>query len=178
MKKCSMIYFIFLLALIFPISAQAQPAKNAVRALEKLETRCESGLSYQDYSMAVVNTKLPVNFYLESLESSNNEALTTSIKKAMSHYEFVERAWRDAISNGGNPTPFSEGMELEIIERYPMIDKTVSEGGARQNNRILMKETVFAIIWDSASRELKKATLLLDKDASKTAPRQGLGIPF
>ena len=60
MKKCSMIYFIFLLALIFPISAQAQPAKNAVRALEKLETRCESGISYQDYGIAIVNAKLPV----------------------------------------------------------------------------------------------------------------------
>ena len=178
MKKCSAIYFVFIISLIFPISAHAQPAKNAVRALEKLETRCESGLSYQDYSMAVVNAKLPVNFYLESLESSNNEALTTSIKKAMSHYEFVERAWRDAISNGGNPTPFSEGMELEIIERYPMTDKSVSEGGARQNNRILRKETAFAIMWEAASGELKKAILLLDKEASKTAPKQGPGIPF
>ena len=96
----------------------------------------------------------------------------------MSHYEFVERAWRDAISNGGKTTPFSEEMESEIIGRYPMTDKFVSEGGARQNNRILMKETVFAIIWEAASRELKKATLLLDKDASKAGPKQGLGIEF
>jgi len=178
MKKCSIIYFIFIISLIFPISAHAQSVKNAVRALEKLETRCESGMSYLDYSIAVANAKLPVNFYLESSESSMNEALTASVKKAMTHYEFVESAWRDAIANGGTPTPFSEGMELEIIGRYPMTDKSISEGGARQNDRILMKEKVFAIIWEAASGELKKTTLLLDKEGSKMAPKRGLGIEF
>ena len=178
MKKCLIISFVFIISLIFSISAHAQSAKNAVRALEKLETRCESGVSYQDYSIALMNTKLPVNSYLEISKSSNNSALAASIKEVMAHYEFIGKAWQDSNSNGGNQTPFSEGMELEIIGRYPITDKSISEGGARQNNRTLMKETVFVIIWGAASSELKKAKLLLDKDASEPGLKQGFGIEF
>ena len=178
MKKCLIISFVFIISLIFSISANAQSAKNAVRTLEKLETRCESGVSYQDYSIALMNAKLPVNSYLESPGSSNNSALADSIKKIMAHYEFVGRAWQDANSNEGNPTPFSAGMELEIIGRYPITDKPISEGGARQNNRTLMKENVIMIIWGVASGELKKAKLLLDKDASERGLKQGFGVEF
>jgi hypothetical protein len=178
MKKCLIISFVFIVSFISLISAHAQSAKNAIRVLEKLETRCYSGVSYQDYSIALVNTKLPVNFYLESSESSDNPALAASIKKVMAHYEFVGMAWRDANSNGESPSPFSKGMESEIIGRYPITDKSISEGGARQDNRTLMKETAFVIIWGAASGELKKATLLLDKESSRPGLKQGFGIEF
>ena len=178
MKKCLIISLIFIILLIFSISAHAQSAKNAVRALEKLETQCESGISYQDYRIALMNAKLPVNSYLEGSGSSNNPALADSIKKVMAHYEFVGIAWQDANSNEGNPTPFSAGMELEIIGRYPITDKSIPEGGARQNNRALMKEHVFVIIWGAASSELRKAKLLLDKDASERGLKQGFGVEF
>jgi hypothetical protein len=69
-------------------------------------------------------------------------------------------------------------MELEIIGRYPITDKPISEGGARQNNRTLMKENVIMIIWGVASGELKKAKLLLDKDASERGLKQGFGVEF
>jgi len=37
---------------------------------------------------------------------------------------------QDANSNEGNPTPFSAGMELEIIGRYPITDEDpISEVG-------------------------------------------------
>ena len=178
MKKWSIFHFMFIISLIFPISVHAQSSQSAVRGLEKLRTQCESGISYQDYKIAVMNAKRPVNFYLESSESSRNATLVTAIKKVMSHYEFVERVWRDAISNEGKATPFSEGMELEIIGRYPITDKSIPEGGARQSNTTLMKETVIVIIWGTASGELGKVALLLDKEASKTVPGQGLGIGF
>ena len=96
----------------------------------------------------------------------------------MAHYEFVGRAWQDANSNEGNLTPFSEGMELKIIGRYPITDKSISEGGARQNNRTLMKETVFVIMWGAASNELRKARLLSDKDAPKSGLKKGFGMEF
>ena len=178
MKKCLIISFGFIISLIFSISVHAQSAKNAVRALEKLETQCESGVSYQDYRIALINAKLPVNSYLESPRSSNNSALTDSIKKVMAHYEFVGRAWQDANSNEGNPTPFSASMESEIIGRYPITDKSISEGGARQNNRTLMKETVFVIMWGAASNELRKTRLLSDKDAPKSGLKKGFGMEF
>jgi hypothetical protein len=178
MKNCAIISFIFIISLIFSIPAHAQSAKNAVVALEKLETRCDAGVSYLDYNIALANAKIPVNFYLEGPEYSRNEALAASIKKVMSHYEFVGRAWRNAISNGGNPTLFSAGMESEIVGKYPITDKSVSEGGARLSNGTLMKETVFAIIWGTASSELRKVSLLLDKEASKSVPNRGLGIDF
>jgi hypothetical protein len=177
MRKLSIVILTFIFTLM-AVPTHAQSAKNAVRVLEKLETQCESGVSYQDYKIALMNTKLPVNFYLEGSGSSNNLALADSIKKVMAHYEFVGIAWQDANSNEGNPTPFSAGMELEIIGRYPITDKSIPEGGARQNNRTLMKEPVFVIIWGAASSELRKAKLLLDKDASERGLKQGFGMEF
>jgi hypothetical protein len=74
--------------------------------------------------------------------------------------------------------PLVQGMESEIIGRYPITDKSISEGGARQNNRTLMKETVFVIMWGAASNELRKTRLLSDKDAPKSGLKKGFGMEF
>jgi hypothetical protein len=178
-KECMRKLSIVILAFIFTfmaVSTYAQSAKGAVMTLEKLEARCASGISYLDYRNALVNAKFSVNLYLESPKSSKIEGLTASIRKVMAHYEFVGRAWQDALSNGGNSILFSEGMELEIVGRYPTTDKPSSEGGARLDNRILMIEAI-RIIWGVASDELKITKSLSDKEYSGPE-KQGVGIEF
>ncbi len=63
-------------------------AKNAVRALKKLEARCQAGISkISDYSAALGDAKFEVNMFVESSESNDFESLKSSIMQTMKHYD-------------------------------------------------------------------------------------------
>jgi len=57
--------------------------------------------------------------------------------------------------------PLVQVWNLEIIGRYPITDKPISEGGARQNNRTLMKENVIIDNMGSCFRRVEKSKTII-----------------
>jgi hypothetical protein len=71
----------------------AQSAKDAVRALQKLQARVESGISYRDYGLALGDARFDVNLFLQSPQAKN-EKLKASIRRAMEHYQMARTVWQ------------------------------------------------------------------------------------
>ncbi len=160
--KRALIFWVFLI-LISNI-AHAQSAKEAIMGLKKLEARCQSGISYRDYSNAVADAKFPVNLFLESSTSKNNKELSTSISKAMLHYEMAGAFWNNKFSIWEYSV--SKDSEEEIIKIYPEADKDAQNNGARMNyngHNHMVVDFLLPVVWREASKELDNATKLYAK---------------
>jgi len=162
-----------------PTSALAESAKQAVRALKKLEARCQVGISYKDYGAVLGDAKFEVNLFLEGLEAKKRPRLAESVDKVMGHYEFAETVWRHKFTGGRG---VRETISLEsdlgqaILKFYPTANKDFKEGGAlvtfekfsskyyeRTEYTAIFVDAVLPIIWKEASDELKKTTSLLSE---------------
>ena len=172
MKKYFFISLVFVVAITISIPVYAQSAKDALMGLKKLQTRCEAGISYRDYSNAVADAKFPVKLFLESSDANKSPELIESIIKVMKHYEFAGMVWQNAFSNSALRGSLTKPMENVIIKQYPRADKDIKEGGAHSKDYgldFLLKEAVFAIIWDEASKELDNSTKLFAKTEETTS---------
>ena len=145
------------------ITAYAQSAKEAIMGLKKLEARCQSGISYRDYSSALGEAKFPVNLYKESKEASKNIKLTESILRAMGHYERAGSYWSYKFSIW--ELGVNKDSEKGIIEIYPDADKDAYHDGARttsqtiSGNRMLV-DFLLRVVWREAGKELANASNL------------------
>ena len=148
-----------LLVSLLPDVTYAQSAKEAFRALEKLEARCHKGILYQNYRSGLGDARSEVNLYLKSPQAAENNGITNSIRKVMSHYDFANEVWfadirmkatRSYLGSKGEPGQ-------EALRRYPIANKNYKEGGALSGPRenVILVECLLPIIWNEASEELK-----------------------
>ena len=137
----------------------AQSAKEAFGTLKELGARCQvKGMSYQDYRSGLADARSEVNLYLKSPQAAENNGITDSIRKVMSHYEFANDVWfadirmkamRSYLGSKGEPGQ-------EALRRYPMANKNYREGGALSGpDGVVLVEYLLPIIWNEASEELK-----------------------
>jgi hypothetical protein len=141
-----------------------QPAKEAVMALKNIQSRCEMGISYKDYSPALAEVKIPVSLYLESTESKNTPNLSEALKMAIIHYDNAQKVWDDKYSGDKVRnyicSTFSPTLYDRMKKNYPDIKVT-------ENSFIISSIPCFNIdeallvIWSKAASEVKKASDLL-----------------
>ena len=75
---------VFLVMLFWSVGlAYGQSAKEAFKALKKVEARVETGVSYKDYPQVIADAKAEVNMFLEGKEAKKIPQFTEHIKKAM-----------------------------------------------------------------------------------------------
>lgn len=154
----------------------ADTTKDAVMALKKLEARCQSGISYRDYSGALADAKFPVNVFLESKESRKNTNLTDSISTAIRHYEFAGKIWHIRISADRSSLEHDEYMlshagfininstlGLEITEIYP---QAKHQAGSEDYYSI---DLLLPLIWHEGSKELANTSKLYTGTEEDTA---------
>lgn len=188
------IFFVFVCG-----HAYAQSAKEAVMALKRLEARVQAGISYRDYGPALGEAKFPVNMYIESLDAKKTTELSGLIEKTMFHYEQAAFVWKEKIKgpyryldyNSVDPkykelykaSVIEQNFFRQLVEEYPEANKFIKDGGALDtdasdkgkdiNNlkygRVLNLNYLFPMIWKRASQDLNKASILLNKEATKAA---------
>lgn len=177
MKK---IIFLSLLILLFIVPASyAQSAREAVKALKRVEARVDMGISYNEYLLAVADARVEVQMYLESQEARQKVELTNLIKKILDHYETAREVWRNKVSRTQDiGTVFGhliclnddpEGaLGRRLLKRYPKADRPVDHGGALTNSdhkkdrcQEVLVDNLIHIIWQEASGDLLKATRML-----------------
>jgi len=186
--------------LLFPSLVFAQSAKDAIRALKKLEARCQVGIAYVDYSPALGDAKFEVNMFLETQEAKqkpdfnlSGKSLTTynllasSIQKTMEHYEYAQEAWQ--MKFGGyeyrDSIRHDDGKAKLILLLYPEADKPFYEGGVivEINSHVWGKvkavdiSMMIGFIWNEASKELDKAMGLLRTSVNPVAPQEEKAAP-
>jgi hypothetical protein len=148
----------------------AQSAKDAVRALKKLEARCQAGISYRDYGPALGDAKFEVNLFRDSREAAVSPELALRVEKAMIHYEDAATAWRQKFHswNHFGMLKADETVAKIMLENYPVMNKQRGEGGAMYPRKdgvadYLDIDDMVKVIWTEAGGELKKAMILLQE---------------
>lgn len=87
-----------MICLLLPSVCIAQSAKDAVRALKKVDAKCKVGTTLKDYLNAVADAKFEVDLFLKSKEAQKNQYITGAIQSAMSLYENAGRRWMSGNS--------------------------------------------------------------------------------
>lgn len=180
-NKLSLLLFsIFIFSI--PSVCFSQSAKDALKALKKLEAKTQVGISYRDYSPALGDAKYEVNLYIEGDEKYKNKEFKSAIIEAMNLYEYANTIWfakftREA-SHGfiiiDDPALSTSKMIADdYFSRYPEDRKDESEGGVLSNELGGKMHVGVAVgkIWGRASKELDKASKLLPTDSPKKPKR-------
>jgi hypothetical protein len=97
MKKYVAVVSISFLLIALPHIAFGQSAKEAIKALKKLEARVQVGIPYIDYVRVLGETQFEVNQFLESPEAKKDAALSSSIEWCLYRYRSAHSMWEFAI---------------------------------------------------------------------------------
>lgn len=181
-KRSLFIIGSILLLVAIPSIVSAQSAKDALRALSKLQAKTEVGISLRDYRNELGDVKFEVDLFLKSKEAGKNTELANHIKKAMYTYLDALRVWDSEYGIDGEFQFLDIESEFgkELIEKYPDAKKDILQGGAIFNLKDLLKEgaeipddlkkqvighdVMLRIIWAKASKEIDLATQILAEE--------------
>jgi len=140
-------------------SASAQSANDALVALKMLETRCETGISYRDYSAALAEAKFPVRLFIESGQAEGQPQVIDALNRAIEHYEFAGRLWNARFTAGNSDRYLSGGfirpktaLGILLKEKYPEVP--IME-------KLYPIDLALPHIWAHASSQLRTASEIL-----------------
>jgi hypothetical protein len=155
---------IFLLILLFPIMAFSQSAKDAYKALKKIEAQTKTGINFASYRNALVDAQLEVELFIESPEASKKKKLSRHLKNALDAYQAANQLWEEKIADYDPEYPWVEISYKTLINyyrKYPFLDQNF-EGGIYNQNMISGKIITSEItinrciqsLWNEAAKEL------------------------
>jgi hypothetical protein len=150
-----------LLIVSFAHICLAQSATDAVKALQKLQAKVESGTNYDNYTSALGDARFEVKSFQNSPEAKKYSELAESINKTMDHYQMAADMWRRTFEGPCRVDCVEE--RNQVAKDYPEISSTVLK---EDSMRSLWKQGV-QISWKRASAELDKALTLLPKKPVK-----------
>ena len=163
--------------IIYPGIAFSQSSKSVVISLNKLESKTEIGISFQDYSRSLGDINYEVKTFLNSKESKTKPKLAESIQMVMTHYVNAKKVWegesldnqyffglpvRSEDNDGGihytSPEIDNNSFTAYLLKSYPEMAKTYE---MNKDTKGILVGDVIRIIWKAASLELKKTNTIL-----------------
>jgi hypothetical protein len=157
--------------------ALGQTANDAIEVLQKLSSRCETGISYKEYSAAVGEANFKVKSYLENPESGKNPKLKESVQKTWGHFLMAKEVWNlrfarvgvavipELLTPGKGFTGESDKATMaQLISAYPELSQKRLSGGS------LALTDVVPVAWSYAAKELSFASRLLALQPEKKQP--------
>jgi hypothetical protein len=179
---------LFLIILSYSGISIGKLSNDTYLALKKLEAKTQVGISYKDYKVFLGDTKFAVNVFLEGKGARVNPQFSEHIKRAMEFYEKAGEIWDIKMKTIKNPDKydgiFSDTEPGRLIKTiYPKAKEKIYHDeitlpnidSMKSNPRNTKWETfkfqtptyyiteVINEIWKDASRELKKASYLLEQ---------------
>jgi Sec-independent protein translocase protein TatA len=163
--------------------AYGQAAKDAIKAVKKLEAKVESGTSYKKYREDLGDANAEVKLFLESKAAKKDPALAQSLKKIMENYQDAANLWKTIADHPARApyfqpdeklTPTSEEQwHVNLVEtsqrmfkKYP---KAYDKLRVQRTSTFMGKTSSFpkeislneflSVIWTEASNEVKKLSL-------------------
>jgi hypothetical protein len=148
------------------INCFAQSAKEAVKALQKLQAKVETGISFQDYFRALGDTKFEVDLFLRSVrpESTNEQLLKLAgqIQSAHLDYQSAGSIWDLQITGVSAGVFPSQGIRIKSIENYKW---SYPELGYLKryplHSDCVFIEDVLRVIWKHAIKNTEEAITII-----------------
>jgi uncharacterized protein YneF (UPF0154 family) len=154
-----------------PVS-ESQTAKEAIKALKKLEAKTQVGISYQDYAPALGDALFEVKTFLESPDAAKMPQLSESLKKVMECYSYAKGFYDIWVEvkclEIKNPEFRKSTVEWvkQVMITYPELSEAIwKREGDRCNPGRMSMEMAISILWRKGSGELERATNLLSQSS-------------
>jgi hypothetical protein len=184
-KKLLALLPAILIMVSFPDLARGQSAREAVNALKKLKIKCERGISYSNYPLALADAKLEVRRFIEGKEAAQNPLLVVRLDQIIELFEEARLTWglkfrktntrADRFHRGGLLT-FADEEDKAIwstfLTAYPEADKAIGAGGVVVNGQSASVDAMVRFIWSRAAKELAEAENLLPGSGIKPKPKE------
>ncbi len=132
-------------------SGQRDAANAALKALRKVASATEVGISYQQYGDLLIETKATVNEALLVLPEGD---LKKSLGAAMDAYADAREAWRVKID--GKQLDASESPGKILIPKYSLATQRLSSG-ATVTGTHADPDSAIQLIWQAAGKEIAGA---------------------
>jgi hypothetical protein len=165
---------VILLCLALPHAVFGQSAKEAIRALKKVEAGVQVGITYQDYLAALRNAQFEVNLFLESPEAISKPELAKSIKEVMDLYLAASSIWKmDFIKvSGGSYESFESYLNSDEYKKAQAKSIALFLEWVQKKKEFIKNYKTLPddreTLWLGASFELKNAMSLLNDSNKKT----------
>lgn len=145
-----------------------ESAKNAYKALKKLEARCDAGISYKDYAPVLGEARFEVNMFLDSTDAKKFPEIINSLTKALEHFTFVKSMW-DIKFRGSAVENFVRLDSRDgniFLMNYPDATSDMKDGGATMyanyaQARVIYIDAAISFILNEASNELETSKKLI-----------------
>jgi len=152
---------------VAPIGAdEMKAAKEAIQALEALQSVVSSGVSYRDYGPRKADTRIIVDRFLNEYKEN---PVADAIAEAMAHYEAAGSFWKIYFSDNGmthrNNILLSDETEVKYyLNLYPEIktkmDEIMSQLNEKESHYVSLS-VALSVIWGKAGEAINKARSIL-----------------
>ncbi len=141
-------------SLLFINPLYAQPTKDAVETLKKIDATVSMGINFRDYTPLMGESNYKMQEYLR--KPSPNKPLDKAIKDAWELYILAKRTWTNI-----------EGQPSRYISRdvdQSLYDALMKISGMRQaiTGGSIAVELALPLIWSDASKKVKLASQLAE----------------
>jgi hypothetical protein len=133
-------------------SKQKDAAKDALKALRKIEAATQVGVSYMQYGPLVIDAQAQVN---EAMSMLPDGELKKELKAAMEAYADAGQAWEKTINGRLQGSSLGDSLDKKYSLGLPSKDEYVYEKA--------MREVVLSKIWAAGREHIERASSLLEK---------------
>jgi hypothetical protein len=164
-------FFLSIVILLMPSFVFAQSAKDAYKALKKIDLQTERAINYKEYKNFFIDAKLEFDMFSSSKEAKSKPILKKHLERAIQAYEAAADIWTEEIkikqqysnANFGNPAlnrlliAGSEEMGDEELKKYSGHFPDLNNPKLKTKDGVLYREIAISALWREASKELRLA---------------------
>lgn len=135
-------------------------AKTALRSLQKMRSRIETGISYREYFQPLSDIKYEIDQFTSSDAGKALPEVSKNFNAALDHFLFAGEVWRTKFSTGR----VADGLKRfeapyvydKLVDSYQLSDMIVNNFLGSHNVGILYSSAL-QIIWLNAGRAITNA---------------------
>ncbi len=155
-RRFAGILALLLLPLFFlPQVLSAQTRQDALRILQDLQLRCESGVNFEAYSSALDETQARLGEFFDSKESSRNPEFSEKIERALIAYQSAFIIWKGKIEYKQDSISSDHPTIRKMLAIYPDAASLFSPSGQASPS------TLVSFFWDKADTRISEAKKMI-----------------
>ncbi len=154
MKMGELVVLALVTSLLLTSALNAQPTKDALQVLKKIDATVSMGVNFTDYTRLMAESNYTMQEYLS--RPIKNKPLDNAIKDAWDLYVLAKRAWTNPM---GQPSiyisPRVSQDKYDALMKIQGMSKTVTGGS-------IAVQLALPVIWSDASKKVKVASQLAE----------------
>jgi hypothetical protein len=146
---------------LLPRTLFAQGRLDALQILEVLQTRCESGITYDGYVAALDEAQSQLESFFNSKESERNPEFSEKIERALIAYQSAFVIWKSKLEYKQDFIRSDHPTIRTMFSVYPEAESLFSQNGQTSARNLI------SFLWDKADDRIAEAKKMI------TAKRKG-----